>query len=253
MVPSRTTPNWKEPLGRVVLEGVGYRRRCGEISSGAIPEVVGNGGRVFPEGDPEALAHILNELIARPEPAPDLAEQGYRRVLERYSVERLAEDVMSTWKAMITVSHHTVNATKIILAASSFKGVIPYQTHLILAVVRAAKNQFGLVSMSISTAPPMSSPILIGFPTHLRTIRSIAFTVTASSSILGNVVQVIEELYRIATRAYIIIITPYFTSVDAFSDPTHRHYFSARSFDYFTGNFPEYDFYAQAHFAKRYG
>ena len=70
---------------------------------------------------------------------------------------------------------------------------------------------------------------------------------------LGNVVQVMEELYRIARPgAYIIIITPYFTSVDAFSDPTHRHYFSARSFDYFTGNFPEYDFYAQrAHFAKR--
>ena len=70
---------------------------------------------------------------------------------------------------------------------------------------------------------------------------------------LGNVVQVMDELYRIARPgAHIIIITPYFTSVDAFSDPTHRHYFSARSFDYFTGNFPEYDFYAQrAHFAKR--
>ena len=101
VVPSRTTPNWKEQSGRVVLEGMGCRLAVVGSSSGAIPEVIGNGGRVFPEGDPEALAHILNELIARPELRLNLAEQGYRRVLERYSVERLAEDVMSTWKAMI--------------------------------------------------------------------------------------------------------------------------------------------------------
>ncbi len=70
---------------------------------------------------------------------------------------------------------------------------------------------------------------------------------------LNDVVQVMEELHRIAKpNALIVIITPYFTSVDACTDPTHRHYFSARSFDYFTGEFPEYRFYARgARFAKK--
>jgi SAM-dependent methyltransferase len=70
---------------------------------------------------------------------------------------------------------------------------------------------------------------------------------------LTDIVGVMEELHRIARPgARIIIITPYFTSVDAFSDPTHKHYFSARSFDYFTGDFPEYGFYSStARFAKR--
>jgi hypothetical protein len=47
-------------------------------------------------------------------------------------------------------------------------------------------------------------------------------------------------------------VTPYFTSLDAFSDPTHKHYFSARSFDYFMGAFPEYGFYSrEARFMRR--
>jgi SAM-dependent methyltransferase len=70
---------------------------------------------------------------------------------------------------------------------------------------------------------------------------------------LTDVVSVIEELWRISKpNGRIIIITPYFTSVDAFTDPTHKHYFSARSFDYFTGEFPEYGFYSsKARLIKR--
>ena len=70
---------------------------------------------------------------------------------------------------------------------------------------------------------------------------------------LSDTVGVMEEIYRIARpHAQVTIITPYFTSVDAFTDPTHKHYFSARSFNYFTGEFPEYGFYSsQARFIKR--
>jgi L-malate glycosyltransferase len=102
VVPSRTTPDWKEQLGRVVLEGMGCQVTVVGSSSGAIPEVIGTGGRIFPEGDPVALAQILDELIARPELRLDLAKQGYRRVLEYYSVERLATDVIDVWHSLTT-------------------------------------------------------------------------------------------------------------------------------------------------------
>ncbi len=69
---------------------------------------------------------------------------------------------------------------------------------------------------------------------------------------VDNVVRVMEELHRICRAGAVVeITTPYFTSVDAFTDPTHKHYFSSRSFDYFTGDFPEYNFYSEARFRRQ--
>ena len=51
---------------------------------------------------------------------------------------------------------------------------------------------------------------------------------------LDDVIKVMEELYRITKNgAAIKIIVPFFRSHYAFMDPTHRHFFTVRSFDYF--------------------
>lgn len=67
VLPSITTPTFKEQYGRVVPEAMA----CGKIvvgsSSGAIPELIGDGGFVFPEGDMHALAGRLRSLLATPE------------------------------------------------------------------------------------------------------------------------------------------------------------------------------------------
>lgn len=61
---------------------------------------------------------------------------------------------------------------------------------------------------------------------------------------LTDILGVMQELHRIARPgARIIIITPHYTSVDAYTDPTHKHYFSSRTFDYLTGDFAEYAYY----------
>jgi hypothetical protein len=60
---------------------------------------------------------------------------------------------------------------------------------------------------------------------------------------LGDVVAVIEELHRVATPGGVVHITvPHYSCSNAFTDPTHRHYFSAASINYFTGDsaFPFY-------------
>lgn len=68
---------------------------------------------------------------------------------------------------------------------------------------------------------------------------------------LDDVIKVIEELHRITKHgASIKIIVPFFRSHYAFIDPTHRHFFTVRSFDYFD---PEKDFnkfykYSRCHF-----
>jgi SAM-dependent methyltransferase len=71
---------------------------------------------------------------------------------------------------------------------------------------------------------------------------------------LNNLVNVMKELHRIAkSRARIIIKVPHFTCQYAFADPTHKHYFTYESFDYFLSNYRTEsnrpDWYTQAKFS----
>jgi SAM-dependent methyltransferase len=51
---------------------------------------------------------------------------------------------------------------------------------------------------------------------------------------LADVVRVVEEVHRVCRpRARVLIEVPHFSSSEFFTDPTHRHAFSTRSFDYF--------------------
>lgn len=54
---------------------------------------------------------------------------------------------------------------------------------------------------------------------------------------LDNVPNVMQEVYRISkNKAKILITNCHFSSVDSFTDPTHRHTFTSRTFDYFIPN-----------------
>ena len=68
---------------------------------------------------------------------------------------------------------------------------------------------------------------------------------------LDNTVATMEEIYRIcAPGAIVYINVPHFSSAGAFTDPTHRRYFSVFTFDYFTENH-ELNFYSQCRFKTR--
>jgi glycosyltransferase involved in cell wall biosynthesis len=90
VVPSRTTPRWKEQLGAVIPEAMSAGVAVIGSSSGAIPEVIGDAGVVVPEGDPgrlrEAIAHLRND----PDRRRRLALEGRRRFEREFSVEAYA-------------------------------------------------------------------------------------------------------------------------------------------------------------------
>ncbi|MBI5048545.1 MAG: methyltransferase domain-containing protein [Deltaproteobacteria bacterium] len=68
---------------------------------------------------------------------------------------------------------------------------------------------------------------------------------------LDDIKGVMEDVYRIAKpRAEVYIRVPHFSSTHAYGDFTHKHFFNTESFNYFTGNFPQYDFYSSAKFYK---
>ena len=65
---------------------------------------------------------------------------------------------------------------------------------------------------------------------------------------LDNFFQVMEEIHRITASGGVVYVkVPYYTSFDAFTDPTHRHFFTSRSFDYFREDYI-YNYYTKVRF-----
>ena len=90
VLPSRTTRVWKEQFGRILVEAMACKVPVVGSNSGAIPEVVGDAGLIFPEGDVAALAECLRWLKESPELRHELAERGYVRATTLYSQEHIA-------------------------------------------------------------------------------------------------------------------------------------------------------------------
>lgn len=91
VVPSETTPTWKEQFGRVIAEAMSMGAPVVGSDSGSIPEVIGDAGLVFPEKDHEKLAATLQSLIDNPEQLPNLSEKGRRRATENFTWKRVAQ------------------------------------------------------------------------------------------------------------------------------------------------------------------
>jgi glycosyltransferase involved in cell wall biosynthesis len=90
VLPSLTTPTWKEQFGHVLIEAMACGVPVIGSDSGAIPEVIGGAGLVVPEGNVEALAAALRGLISTPLLHADLAARGRARVLSHYTNEAVA-------------------------------------------------------------------------------------------------------------------------------------------------------------------
>lgn len=65
---------------------------------------------------------------------------------------------------------------------------------------------------------------------------------------LDDVIKSLEEIHRVCRNGAVVRITvPHFSCANAFTDPTHRHYFGRFSFSYFTGEH-EFAFYTASRF-----
>lgn len=90
VLPSRTTPGWAEQFGHVLIEAMAAGVPVLGSSSGAIPEVIGDAGLVFPEGDAAALARQLGWLLGDGGLRTTLAERGRERVRRLWTHDVLA-------------------------------------------------------------------------------------------------------------------------------------------------------------------
>lgn len=91
VLPSLTSPSWKEQFGRVLIEGMACGVPVIGSSSGAIPEVIGEAGLIFREGDVDDLKEKMNLLIKDKSLRERLGQAGQDRVKKLYSYSAIAE------------------------------------------------------------------------------------------------------------------------------------------------------------------
>lgn len=100
VLPSRTTASWKEQFGRVLIEAGACGVPVVGSDSGAIPEVVGQAGLIFPEGNVSALADALLKLHSDPKLAKRMGETGLRRAREQFSWPQVAQQMTQIYREL---------------------------------------------------------------------------------------------------------------------------------------------------------
>ncbi|MFH1277262.1 MAG: glycosyltransferase family 4 protein [Candidatus Eisenbacteria bacterium] len=101
VLPSITMPNSKEQFGRVLIEAMACEVPVIGSDSGSIPEVIGEAGLVFPEGDSEALGRILSGLARDGAERARLAAAGRSRVTRHFSWRRVAETYKNIYDELL--------------------------------------------------------------------------------------------------------------------------------------------------------
>ncbi len=100
-LPSETRPNWKEQFGRVLIEAMACGVPVIGSNSGEIPHVIGEAGSVFAERDGAKLTEAL-QLQQSPALCRDLAQRGRARVLERFTMQRIADTTVEFYRQLKT-------------------------------------------------------------------------------------------------------------------------------------------------------
>ncbi len=101
VLPSRTTPTWKEQFGRVLIEAMACGVPVIGSDSGEIPRVVGAAGLIFAENDAAALRRQLQFLLDNPAERTRLAQAGRRRVLAHYTMTHVAQQTVAVYARML--------------------------------------------------------------------------------------------------------------------------------------------------------
>jgi len=104
VVPSLTTPTWKEQFGRVAAEAMAAGSVVVVSDSGALPSVVASAGLVTAEGDPAALAAALGRLAANPSERSERSRRGRDLVRERYTWRVIASSLARRYRTVLELT-----------------------------------------------------------------------------------------------------------------------------------------------------
>lgn len=101
VLPSISRPNWIEQFGRVLIEAMASGVPVIGSDCGEIPNVVGDAGLIFPEGNVGALRAALARLMTTPALRRDLADRGRARVAARFTQAQVAAATYRVYETIL--------------------------------------------------------------------------------------------------------------------------------------------------------
>lgn len=104
VLPSRTAPRWVEVAPRAALEAMAHGLPIIATASGALPEIVADGGTIVAEEDVEALTAALQRLHDDPTERRRLGAAGRQRVLDQFSDGAVAARTLAFWSEVVRAS-----------------------------------------------------------------------------------------------------------------------------------------------------
>jgi glycosyltransferase involved in cell wall biosynthesis len=101
VLPSRTRVNWKEQFGRVLIEAMACDVITIGARTGAIPEVIGDAGLTFREGNVEELRNHLQALLDDNSLREELRQKGRQRVIEQFTQAAVARHTYRVYQDLL--------------------------------------------------------------------------------------------------------------------------------------------------------
>lgn len=99
-VPSITTRHWKEQFGRVIIEAWACLVPVVGSNSGHIPELIGNAGLIFDEGDVLDMRYKIKQIKKNIRLRLQLIERGKIRLKENFTWERVSDKIYNAYKKL---------------------------------------------------------------------------------------------------------------------------------------------------------
>jgi glycosyltransferase involved in cell wall biosynthesis len=96
VVPSLDTKFWKEQCPRVPMEAMACEVPVIGSDSGGIPEVLGDAGLIFRQGNVADLREKIRDLLNNPELRRELARKGRARVVKEFDLSVIAKRLLET-------------------------------------------------------------------------------------------------------------------------------------------------------------
>lgn len=96
-------PSVNEPFGRAVVEALATAKPVVALRSGGIPEIMRDGicGYLVDPGATGELAAAISRLLADPELAEGMGQEGWRRANRYFDIRRVAREVQEVYEEIL--------------------------------------------------------------------------------------------------------------------------------------------------------